>query len=223
MRGRALAEFDSLEDVIRDERFPVTDLMLRRGRHIGQEDGTLYEYTFASQTYLGEFYESFKCELVYRADGYFFLLPSGSDFGSRHLSAGAMLVGQMLALLYFEPMMAKHGGRVGRTVVLQTLSQFRKDRDLAALFFPKKRKLDDRRAGELIRDGFRAAIRELTTLGFIEELDDDSLRLRKALLRFAEQARGSGDPASRLKELVARGEAVMNDTGKDDEEDEGEA
>jgi chromosome partition protein MukE len=223
MRGHYLAAFDRLEDVIRDDRFPTVDLMLRRGRHIGQEDGPLYEYILASQSFLEEFYERFKCGLVHRADGYFFLLPVGSEFGNRHLSEGAMLVGQMLALMYFDPMMAKQGGRVTSTIVLQSLSQFRKVQDLAAIFSPKVRKMDERRAGELVRDGFKTSVRELAMLGFIEELDDDSLRLRKALLRFAEQARGTEDPATRLEELVARGEVVMDQAGEADREDEEEA
>jgi chromosome partition protein MukE len=36
--------FQSLEAAIGDEHFPEVDLMLRRGRHIGRDDGTAYDY-----------------------------------------------------------------------------------------------------------------------------------------------------------------------------------
>jgi chromosome partition protein MukE len=51
-------------------------------------------------------------------------------------------------------------------------------------------------------------IRRLSTLGFVE-IGDESLRLRPALLRFAEPVRGVGQPAEALAKLVADGEIAM--------------
>ncbi|KYF57876.1 hypothetical protein BE04_20375 [Sorangium cellulosum] len=36
--------FLTLEAAIADEHFPEVDLMLRRGRHVGRDDGTAYDY-----------------------------------------------------------------------------------------------------------------------------------------------------------------------------------
>ncbi|MEO5729056.1 MAG: chromosome partition protein MukE, partial [Byssovorax sp.] len=84
MRGSI---FQSLEDVIRDEHFPETDLALRRGRHVGRDDGTAYDFLVDAADHLEPFYGRFGCELVQRSDGYFYLLPSGDRLGRRQLSA----------------------------------------------------------------------------------------------------------------------------------------
>ncbi len=94
--------FQSLEAAIADEHFPEVDLVLRRGRHIGRDDGTAYDYLVDAQALLEGFYARFGCELVQRSDGYFYLLPAGDRLGRRQLSAGEMLVGQTLALLYLD-------------------------------------------------------------------------------------------------------------------------
>lgn len=104
------AVFDALEEVIVDERFPEVDLMLRRGRHIGRDDGSLYDYLVEAQALLEPFYRRFGGELIQQSDGYFYLLPSGERLGRRQLSVGEMLVGQVLALLYLDPATLQHGG-----------------------------------------------------------------------------------------------------------------
>ena len=114
--------FHTLEEVIADEHFPDVDLMLRRGRHIGRDDGTAYDYLVEAQALLEGFYRRFACELVQQSDGYFYLRPSGDRLGRRQLSAGEMLVGQTLALLYLDPASLQHGGMVAREVLLQRLS-----------------------------------------------------------------------------------------------------
>ncbi|MDF5948144.1 chromosome partition protein MukE [Pseudomonas aeruginosa] len=76
------AVFDSLEEVIVDERFPEVDLMLRRGRHIGRDDGCPYDYLVEAQALLEPFYRRFGCELIQQSDGYFYLLPSGERAGA---------------------------------------------------------------------------------------------------------------------------------------------
>jgi len=71
------------------------------------------------------------------------------------------------------------------------------------------------------RPGFAEALRRLATLGFVELLEADSLRLRAGLLRFAEPVRGRGSPAEALERLVARGELVLGD-GEDVELEDAE-
>jgi chromosome partition protein MukE len=108
------SSFDTLEAAILNELFPDVDLMLRRGRHIGRDDGAAYDYLVDAQPLLEAFYRRFGCELVQQSDGYFYLLPSGDRLGRRQLSAGEMLVGQTLALLYLDPATLQHGGLVSR-------------------------------------------------------------------------------------------------------------
>ena len=96
------SSFQSLEEAISDEHFPEVDLALRRGRHVGRDDGTAYDYLVDALDHLEPFYRRFGCELMQRADGYFYLLPSGDRLGRRQLTAGEMLVGQTLALMYLD-------------------------------------------------------------------------------------------------------------------------
>lgn len=212
------SSFDTLEAAVTDEHFPEVDLMLRRGRHIGRDDGTAYDYLVDAQPLLEAFYRRFSCELVQQSDGYFYLLPSGDRLGRRQLSAGEMLVGQTLALLYLDPATLQHGGLVSREVLLQRLSGLLGTEALVRTLNPRKRKYDERIAAETIRGQVGEALRRLGDLGFIDVMDDAGVRLRPALMRFAEPVRGLQEPSAALERLVARGE-VLVDEGNSEEED----
>ena len=215
--------FHSLEAAIADEHFPEVDLVLRRGRHIGRDDGTAYDYLVDAQALLEGFYARFGCELVQRSDGYFYLLPAGDRLGRRQLSAGEMLVGQTLALLYLDPATLQHGGLIGREALLQRLSGLLGTDVLVRTLSPRKRKYDERIAAEMVRAQVGEALRRLADLGFVDILDEGRLRLRPALLRFAEPVRGLADANTALERLVARGEVLLgeadgDEAGADDEE-----
>src|SRR5258706_11466478 len=136
--------FHTLEAAIGDEHFPEVALMLRRGRHIGRDDGTAYDYLVDAQALLEGFYLRFGCELVQRSDGYFYLLPSGDKLGRRQLSAGEMLVGQTLALLYLDPATLQHGGIVAREALLQRLEGLIGKESLVRTLNPRRKKFDER-------------------------------------------------------------------------------
>ncbi|WP_245215186.1 chromosome partition protein MukE [Pseudomonas aeruginosa] len=140
--------FDSLEEVIVDERFPEVDLMLRRGRHIGRDDGCPYDYLVEAQALLEPFYRRFGCELIQQSDGYFYLLPSGERLGRRQLSVGEMLIGQVLALMYLDPVTLQHGGMATREALLQRLSGLLGTDVLVRTLNPRRRKYDERIAAE---------------------------------------------------------------------------
>lgn len=207
--------FHTLEAAIADDHFPDVDLMLRRGRHIGRDDGTAYDYLVDAQALLEGFYRRFSCELVQQSDGYFYLLPSGDRLGRRHLSAGEMLVGQTLALLYLDPATLQHGGVVPRESPLQRLSGLLGADVLVRTLSPRKRKYDERIAGETVRAQVGESLRRLADLGFVDLLDEARLRLRPALMRFAEPARGIEDLNTALERLVARGEVILGDLDED--------
>ena len=136
--------FQSLEEAITDEHFPEMDVALRRGRHVGRDDGAAYDYLVDALDHLEPFCRRFGCELLQRADGYFYLLPSGDRLGRRQLSAGEMLVGQTLALRYLDPATLQHGGMVQRETLLQRLSGLLGTETLVRTLNPRCRKFDER-------------------------------------------------------------------------------
>jgi chromosome partition protein MukE len=211
------SSFHSLESAIADEHFPDVDLMLRRGRHVGRDDGAAYGYLVDAQLLLEPFYRRFGCDLVQRSDGYFYLLPSGDRLGRRQLSAGEMLVGQTLALLYLDPATLQHGGLLPRDALLQRLSGLLGKDALVRTLSPRKRKYDERIAAETVRSQVGEALRRLSDLGFVDLLDEARLRLRPALMRFAEPVHGSSDPNVALERLVALGEVVLGVPDDDDD------
>lgn len=214
--------FHTLQEALDDEHYPEVDLALRRGRHIGRDDGTMYEYLVDAQALLEAFYRRFGCELIQQSDGYFYLLPSGDRLGRRQLSAGEMLVGQTLALLYLDPATLQHGGVLGRAALLQRLSALLGTDILVRTLDPRRArrgKYDERIAAEAVRTKVGEALRRLADLGFVDVLDDTRLRLRPALLRFAEPVRGLGDRSAALERLVRVGEVVLDGGEHDPEED----
>jgi chromosome condensin MukBEF MukE localization factor len=84
---------------------------------------------------------------------------------------------------------------------------------LIRAFNPKRRRYDERVAQKTVRARVGEAVRRLAGLGFADLVDDDQLRLRPALLRFAEPVRGLSEPAEALAQLVARGEIALDDDG----------
>jgi chromosome partition protein MukE len=213
------AGFQTLEQVIANDEYPEIDLMLRRGRHIGRDDGPAYEYLVDAQALLEEFYRRFGCELVQQSDGYFYLLPSGDRLGRRRLSAGEMLVGQTLALLYLDPATLQRGGLIEREIVLQRLSGLVGNEVLVRTLSPRKRKYDERIAAETVRTQVGEALRRLGELGFVDVIDDARLRLRPALMRFAEPVRGHQDASAALERLIARGEVLLGEPGEEEEDE----
>lgn len=190
--------------------------MLRRGRHVGRDDGTVYEYLVDAQALLEPLYRRYGCELVQRSDGYFYLLPSGDLMGRRQLSAGEMLVGQTLALLYLDPATLQHGGIVTRELLLQRLWGLLGTNALVRTLNPRKRKYDERIAGETVRTQVGEALRKLHDLGFVDLLDDVQLRLRPALMRFAEPVRALQNQQEAMQRLIASGEVLLGEAADDD-------
>lgn len=214
------SSFQSLEEAISDEHFPEVDLALRRGRHVGRDDGTAYDYLVDALDHLEPFYRRFDCELMQRADGYFYLLPSGDRLGRRQLTAGEMLVGQTLALMYLDPATLQHGGMVQRETLLQRLSGLLGTETLVRTLNPRRRKFDERIAAETVRTKVAEALRRLTDLGFIDSVDDAMLRLRPALMRFAEPVRDLSDRQAALERLVRSGEITLGEAVEKDDSDE---
>ncbi len=218
-----MSGFVTLEDVIEADPFPDVDLALRRGRHVDRDDADWYAFLVDAQALLEGFYRRFGCELIHRTDGYFYLLPTADRLGRRHLSSGEMLVGQALTLLYLDPASVEHSGVVTREQVLAQLAGVMGADALVRAMNPKRRRYDERVAEEAVRSKVAEALRRLATLGFVEAIDETRVRLRPALMRFAEPARAAVAPEKALASLVAAGELVLTEEGTDSEETEPDA
>ena len=140
--------------------------------------------------------------------------------GRRHLTAGEMLVGQTLALIYLDPGTLQHGGMIQRETLLQRLAGLLGTEALVRALTPRRRKFDERIAAETVRSKVAEALRRLTDLGFIDSVDDAMLRLRPALMRFAEPVRDLSDQQAALERLVRSGEIALGDADEKDDADE---
>ncbi|HWO17220.1 MAG TPA: chromosome partition protein MukE [Kofleriaceae bacterium] len=200
--------FAQLQDVILDADFPELDVALRRGRHIDREDHAWYELLTQAQEHLEPFYRRYGCELIFKTDGYYYLLPTSDKVSRRQLSPGDMLVGQALALLYLDPAAIERGGRVTMEELIAQLVAVLGSDALIRAFNPKRKRYDERVAQKTARARVAEAVRHLAALGFVD-MAEEQLRLRPALLRFAEPVRGLTEPAEALAKLVAQGEVTL--------------
>jgi chromosome partition protein MukE len=203
--------YAQLQDVILDPDFPELDLALRRGRHVDRDDVAWYALLGDAQDHLEAFYRRYGCELIHKPDGYFYLLPSGDRLSRRQLAPGDMLVGQALALLYLHPSTVERAGLHTQDELVAQLAAVMGSDALIRAFNPKRRRYDERVAQKTVRTRVGEAVRRLAALGFVDLADGDQLRLRPALLRFAEPVRGLSEPAEALAQLVARGEIALED------------
>lgn len=205
-------KYAELQDVVLDPSFPELDLALRRGRHIDRDDFVLYTLLTDAQDHLEAFYRRYGCELIFKSDGYFYLLPTGDKLSRRQLSPGDMLVGQALALLFLDPSTIERGGRVTTEDVVAQLAVVLTGDALIRAFYTTKKRFDERVAQKAVRTKVADGIRHLAALGFVELAEDAQIVLRAALMRFAEPVRGVGQPAAALAKLVADGEvAIVNE------------
>lgn len=212
------APFTRLEEVILDALFPEVDLALRAGRHVDRDDGDRYSFLVDAQDFLEPFYRRYGCELVHVAEGYFYLLPSGDRLGRRHLSAGEMVVGQALALLYLDPATVQSGGVVPRAQLVARLEGLVGRQRLVMVLNPRRKgaRYDERVAEENVRLEIDKALRSLAALGFVD-LIDETLRIRAPVLRFAEPVRGLEDPAEALRRLVTEGKVALEEALEEEE------
>jgi chromosome partition protein MukE len=201
--------FALLQDVIMDPDFPDLDLALRRGRHVDRDDATWYALLSDAQELLEPFYRRYGCELIHKTDGYYYLLPTGEKLSRRQLAVGDMLVGQALALMYLDPAVMQRAGVVTHEELVAQLSSVLGTDALIAAYNPKRKRHDERIAHKNVRSHVAQAVRRLAALGFVELGEGDQVRLRPALLRFAEPVRASAEPAEALAKLAAKGEVAF--------------
>ncbi|HEY3493093.1 MAG TPA: chromosome partition protein MukE, partial [Polyangiaceae bacterium] len=214
------SKFLSLGDAVGHDTFPDVDLALRRGRHVDRNDAEWFGFLADAADVLEPFYRRFGAELVYRSDGYYYLLPTGDRLAKRQLGLAEMLVGQALTLLYLDPANVEQGGRVTREQVLAHLATVMGTDALVRALNPKRRRYDERVAQETVRARVADALRRLAALGFVEALGAEELKLRPALMRFAEPVRAAADTGEALSRLVASGDVALTTLDSPPESDE---
>ncbi len=212
--------FQSLEAVIRDPLFAQLDLDLRRGRHVGAEDGAAFQLLVDGEVHLEAFYEAYGCDLVRGPERFYYLLPRGDKLGRAHLSRGDMLIGQVLAALALDPSTITRGGVISRTDLLTRLDMLVETADLVRALKSGRRSADERGAEEFVRARVGTVLRNLEALGFVDLRDGDLVRLRSALFRFVDPVRVRGELSASLERLERAGEVIVG-TGADlpDEEE----
>lgn len=199
-------EYPDLGSVVVDERFPPTDLALRRGRHFNRDEIEIYEFLLDAQPFLEPFYQRYGCELMHQPEGYFYLLPVGDALPRRSLSGPEMIVGQALALCWLSPANLENQGLVTREELLTQLSSVMGPDTLLRAFNPKRKRLDERLAQQTVRQRVAEALRKLSSLGFIDLVEGDTLKLHPCLMRFAEPVQGAASTGDALKTLIAKGQ-----------------
>lgn len=212
--------YERIEDVILDALFPEVDLALRAGRHIDVDEGGRYELLHDALALLEPFYQRYGWELVRSPAGYFFLLPLSERLPRKHLTTGEMLVGQALALLYLDPVTLETAGSATRSQIVEILQHLVGEERLYLELHPRRRRLDERIAGESVRREIDKAIRSLASLGFCDLVDDERLKLRTPVLRFAEPVQAMEAPTEALARLVARGRAALGEAPVTEDEAE---
>ncbi len=210
--------YERIEDVILDALFPEVDLALRAGRHIDVDEGGRYELLHDALALLEPFYQRYGWELVRSPAGYFFLLPLSEKLPRKHLTTGEMLVGQALALLYLDPVTLETAGSATRSQIVEILQHLVGEERLYLELHPRRRRLDERIAGESVRREIDKAIRSLANLGFCDLVDEERLKLRTPVLRFAEPVQAMEAPTEALARLVARGRAALGEVPVSEDE-----
>jgi chromosome partition protein MukE len=210
--------FETLGEVIADPLFPELDLALRAGRHIDVDEGARFELLSEAQALLEGFYQRYGWELVRAPAGYFFLVPHADRLARRHLTTGEMLVGQALALLYLDPATLETAGSGTRAQVVELLAHLVGESRLYLELHPRRRRIDERIAQEAVRREVDKAIRSLASLGFCDLVDDERIRMKAAVLRFAEPVASLENPTEALARLVAQGRAVLGEIAEEEAE-----
>lgn len=204
-------QFESLQSVVTDPRFPEVDTLLRQGVHIDVDDIELYEFLLQAQGHLDAFYDGYDCRLVHAPEQYFFLVSEGTLLGQSRLSRAQMLVGQTLALMRMDPAHLAQAGRVTTEQLLTQLEMLVPAEGLFRLLAPRSRGKDRATDQRKVREAVQKALRGLDRLRFVDLDRDDTIGLRRSLMRFADPVRGRGDVQAALEQMVARGEAAVED------------
>ncbi|MCB9791232.1 MAG: chromosome partition protein MukE [Alphaproteobacteria bacterium] len=203
----------SIGELVTDPLFPELDLALRKGRHVCEDDVAFYSLLDAARPLFQDFYGAYGWDLIYRSDiGVYYLLPRDDSLGRTHLSGHAMVVGQAALLLYLDSTeTTRSAGRVTREQLLDVLVTVLGEEGVATRLLGRSDRRETRQV-ELVHQRIGGALRELSTLGFVDTSSSGEVRLLPPLMRFADAvADREGNWRARLVQLAATGEVIVDD------------
>jgi chromosome partition protein MukE len=194
-----------------DPNFARTDVLLRRGGHIGRGELVLYEFCTQHYDELKDFYTRFECQMVQHPDGFFYLLPRGNLIATRRLSKPCVHLGLFIALKARDPEITRSSGRIPVTQLLQSIETTIPREVLQKTYAPKQR---EAATDARITEEIQRALRVLAELGFIV-LEHDTVRPLEAIARFAELARHDNAPDDGARILLETERGIVFDVSED--------
>lgn len=201
-----MIEFNTLNDVISDKRFPSIDVSLRKGIHFTDDDIDNYKFLVEAREQLGDFYSRYGAELIYDPEGYVFLSPKEGVFRQGTLKPGEMILGQVLALFTTDPKSLREGGRIRVEDIISRLSHLLPTEQLATLFYAQRKRksrtdLDEKK----FRENAEKFLRSLCSLGFATWTKEGFIRPHKSVYRFTPFARTTVNRDAVEEDLLEKG------------------
>lgn len=205
--------YETLLDVIHDEKFAKADTDLRRGKHIGADnDAFVYDFLTSAHEHLERFYAAYNVKLVLGQEGFFYLVPdrsaSPAPLGNKKLSAMDMLTGQALALMRLDPSWLKSGGRIPDLKILELLENIIGHERMIA-YVGRKRGRDNELDAKKLRDLLAGSLKTLERMGFLKRegrADTAVVLPLLPIMRFTDPVRTSEPLDKALERLIAEGE-----------------
>jgi len=217
-------EYTDLHELIMDPLFPEIDVKLRAGWHCDEEEIDAYEFITRALDWVTIYYDLYGSELVYAAEGYYYLRPVSKLIRTYTLGIESMIVSQFLALMKMDPRYLESSGSFDFQELVEKIELLLGKSQISRIFL--KRKREKEMVGEHDITNFHQAVkkslRELARLGFVT-LNPDFSRIypRKPIFRFMDPVRDLENPEKAL-ESVVRGEDPFLSDAVDDIEEEDE-
>lgn len=214
-------QYNDLHELIMDPLFPEIDVKLRAGWHCDEEEIEAYEFITRALDWVTIFYDLYGCELVYAAEGYYYLRPVSNLIRSYSLGIESMVVSQFLALMKMDPRYLETSGTFDFQELIEKIELLLGKRQISRIFL--KRKREKEMVGEHDITNFHQAVkkslRELSRLGFVT-INTDFSRIypRKTIFRFMDPVRDLENPQKALESIV-RGEDPFETEMDDENED----
>ena len=216
-------EYNDLHELIMDPLFPEIDVKLRLGWHCDEEEIEAYEFITRALDWVTIYYDLYGSELVYAAEGYYYLRPVSKLIRTYTLGIESMIVSQFLALMKMDPRYLESSGSFDFQELVEKIELLLGKNQISRIFL--KRKREKEMVGEHDIANFHQAIkkslRELARLGFVS-INPDFSRIypRKPIFRFMDPVRNLEDPQKALESVVKGEDPFMTDSPDEVEEED---
>ncbi len=198
-------EINDLHDLLLDPLFPELDMKLKSGWHCDEEEIEAFEFITRTQDKIEMFYELYGYELLYAAEGYYYLQPVSSSIKIYKLGMESMVISQFLALMKMDPQYLETAGSFSLNELLDRIELMLGMQQVSRIFLKRKRykeAISDQDI-QAYQQAVKKALRELSRYGFVTINPDFSkIYPRKAIFRFMDPIRNLDDPQKAMESLV---------------------